>query len=247
MLTKLYNGMIPMPHQFQMPQKYIDRMIDRIGRKHLQESFETEKTALVVVDMQNYFLDESQLAGNPVGQTVVDNINRIADVVRRTGGTVIWIQNLAPTDTPESWKTIHERYIPKKGELRITSMTPGEWPFELWPTLNVKSQDYRVIKRRYSAFIQGSSNIELILKDNLIENILVCGVATNVCCESTARDAMMLNYRTLMVSDGCATFSDEEHAATLISFYTNFGDVQNTDELCARLEASNRRNFTTTT
>ena len=75
-----------------------------------------------------------------------------------------------------------------------------------------------------------------------IENILVCGVATNVCCESTARDAMMLNYRALMVSDGCATASDEEHGNSLVAFYTHFGDVQNTDELCARLEASNRRN-----
>jgi ureidoacrylate peracid hydrolase len=121
-------------------------------------------------------------------------------------------------------------------------MTPGEWPFELWPTLDVQEEDYRVTKRRYSAFIRGSSDIELILTDNRIENILVCGVATNVCCEATARDAMMLNFRTLMVSDGCATFSDEEHANALTSFYTNFGDVQNTDELCARLEASDRQN-----
>ena len=231
-----------MPHTFQMPQKYVDRMIERLGREHVQETFETERTALVVVDMQNYFLDESQLAGAPVGQTIVDNINRISGVIRKTGGIVVWLQNLAPHDTPNSWKTVHERYTPEKGELRIKSMPPGEWPFELWPTLDVQEEDYRVIKRRYSAFVRGSSDIELILTDNRIENILVCGVATNVCCESTARDAMMLNYRTLMVSDGCATFSDEEHANALTSFYTNFGDVQNTDELCARLEASDRQN-----
>ena len=231
-----------MPHKFQMPQKYIDRFVERSGREHVQETIATEKTALVVIDMQNYFLDESQLAGCPIGQTIVDNVNRLADTLRQTGGIVIWIQNLAPDDTPLSWKTIHERYTQEKGELRANSMKHGEWPFELWPTLDVQEEDYRVIKRRYSAFIGGSSDIELILKDNSIENILVCGVATNVCCDSTARDAMMLNYRTLMVSDGCATFSDEEHANALTSFYTNFGDVQNTDELCARLEASDRQN-----
>ena len=214
-----------MPHNFEMPQKYIDKMVDRMGREHSQETFDTEKTALVVVDMQNYFMDESQQAGCPVGQTVVGNVNKIADTVRRTGGIVIWIQNLAPADTRESWSTAHERYLP-----------------ELWPDLDVQDCDFRVIKRRYSAFIQGSSDIELILKDNGIENILVCGVATNVCCESTARDAMMLNYRALMVSDGCATSSDEEHGNALIAFYTHFGDVQATDELCARLEASDRRN-----
>ena len=233
-----------MPHNFQMPQKYVDRMVERLGREHVQETFDTEKTALVVVDMQNYFMDENQPAGCPVGTTIVDNVNHIADTVRRTRGIVIWIQNLAPDDTPTSWKTAHERYSTEKAEIRIKSMARGEWPFELWPTLDVRDTDHLVIKRRYSAFIQGSSDIELILKDNGIENILVCGVATNVCCESTARDAMMLNYRTLMVSDGCATFSDEEHANALIAFYTHFGDVQNTDELCARLEASNRRNVT---
>ena len=68
------------------------------------------------------------------------------------------------------------------------------------------------------------------------------GVATNVCCESTARDAMMLNYRSLMVSDGCATSTDREQLASLGNFYLNFGDVQTTDEVIARLEASARRN-----
>jgi len=233
-----------MPHKFKMPQKYVDRMVERLGREHIQESFETEKTALVVVDMQNYFLDESQLAGCPVGQTIVDNVNRIANVVRETGGTVIWTQHFNPNHTPETWKTAHERYSPEKGEIRIKSMKPGQWPFEFWPKLDIREEDYQVTKRRYSALIQGSSDMELILQDNGIENILICGVATNICCDSTARDAMMLNYRTLMVSDGCATSSDEEHAGALIAFYTNFGDVQNTDELCARLEASNRRNVT---
>lgn len=231
-----------MPHSFEMPQNHIDRVIERQGREHTCESFNTRKTALVVVDMQNYFMDESQQAGCPIAQTVVDNVNKLGDTVRRNGGIVIWIQNLAPTDTPVSWKTAHERSTPEKGKTRINSMQRGEWPFELWPTLNVREDDYRVVKRRYSAFIQGSSDIELILKDNNIETILVCGVATNVCCESTARDAMMLNYRSLMVSDGCATATDEEHANSLKAFYLHFGDVQATDELCARLEASGKLN-----
>ena len=83
--------------------------------------------------------------------------------------------------------------------------------------------------------------MELILLDNEIENVVICCVAKNICCGSSARDAM---YRTLMVSDGCATSSDEEHGKTLIAFYTSFGDVQNTDELCSRLAGFNRRNVT---
>ena len=97
---------------------------------------------------------------------------------------------------------------------RVRGLSPRSPPlhltlFEFWPTLDIREEDHQIIKRRYSAFIKGSSNIELILTDNGIENILICGVATNVCCESTARDAMMLNDRTLMVAGGGATFSDE--------------------------------------
>ena len=123
-------------------------------------------------------------------------------------------------------------------------MKPREWPFEIWPYLDIWNEDYQLIKRRYSALIQGSSDLELILLVNEIENVVICGVAKDICNDLGARDAMMLNYRTSMVSDGCATSSNEEHGNTLIAFYTSFGDVQNTHELCSRLEASNPRNFT---
>ncbi len=65
--------------------------------------------------------------------------------------------------------------------------------------------------------------------------MLIAGTATNVCCESTARDAMMLDYRVIMLSDANATWTDEEHAATLNSFMLFFGDVMTADEVSGRL------------
>jgi ureidoacrylate peracid hydrolase len=62
-----------------------------------------------------------------------------------------------------------------------------------------------------------------------------------VCCESTARDAMMLNFKTIMVSDGNAAANDQEHANSLIAFYLNFGDVQTTDELIAGMRVAARQ------
>ena len=115
-------------------------------------------------------------------------------------------------------------------------MKPREWPFEIWPYLDIWNEDYQLIKRRYSALIQRSSGLELIFLDNDIENVVICGVAKDIYCGSSAFDAMILNYRTSMVSDGCAISPDEEHGNTLIAFYTSFGDVQNTNELCFRLE-----------
>ncbi len=229
-------------HEFEMPQEYIDRMVARQGRPHTCEAFEGPRTALVVVDMQIYFMEEGQLGAAPVAQEIVPNVNRLAQAVRDAGGIVVWIQNLAGYETLKSWSVAHERFTQDKRTIRLEGMQRDSRAFRLWPTLDVREEDQRVVKRRYSAFIQGSSDIENVLRDNDIETVIVTGVATNVCCESTARDAMMLNYRSLMVSDGCATLTDEEHAATLGNFYLFFGDVQTTDELVARLEASSRRN-----
>src|SRR5256885_16126071 len=66
--------------------------------------------------------------------------------------------------------------------------------------------------------------------------VLITGTVTNVCCESSARDAMMLNFRTVMVSDGNAAMTDAEHSATLATFYAIFGDVMDTDFLVGCLE-----------
>lgn len=229
-------------HQFEMPQSYVERVTERQGRPHTCESFDVPRTALVVVDMQNYFMTEPYQAACPMAQEVVPNVNRLADAVRKGGGIVVWIQNLATEESQDSWSVARERYTPERAENRWRDMKRDADGFQLWPELDIRPEDRRVVKRRYSAFIQGSSDIELVLRDAGIRTIIVAGVATNVCCESTARDAMMLNYRTLMVSDGCATNTDQEHAASLGNFYLNFGDVQATDELVARLEASARRN-----
>lgn len=229
-------------HNFEMPTEYVERVTARQGRAHTCETFDGVKTALVVVDMQNYFMREPYQAACPIAQDVVPNVNRLAEAVRAAGGKVVWIQNLAPEESRSSWSALHERYVDEFRDARIDAMQEGADGFQLWPELDVQEGDLRVIKRRYSAFIPGSSDIELQLKDAGVETIVVCGVATNVCCESTARDAMMMNYRTLMVSDGCATSTDKEHAAALEAFYLFFGDVQTTDEVIARLETSTRRN-----
>ena len=222
-------------HNFQMPQDYVKRVIARQGSAHACESFDGPRTALLVVDMQNYFMIEPYQSACAVARDIVPNVNRLADAVRRAGGKVVWIQNLASRESESSWSVCRAMYRPEKARARWDSMQRDHHGFQLWPALDVRERDERVIKRRFSAFIQGSSNIENVLRDHEIDTIIVTGVATNVCCESTARDAMMLNYRALMVSDGCATATDEEHAAAISGFYLRFGDVQTTDEVVSRL------------
>ena len=79
-----------------------------------------------------------------------------------------------------------------------------------------------------------------MLRARGLDTLLITGTVTNVCCESTARDAMMLNFRTIMVTDGNAAVTDEDHNASLIAFYLTFGDIMSTDRLVACLERNAR-------
>ena len=100
----------------------------------------------------------------------------------------------------------------------------------MWHTFETGAGDISLFKNRYSALIQGSSDLQKVLDDRGISNLLITGTKTNVCCEATARDAMMLDYNTVMISDATAALSDDEHRATLETFIQQFGDVLTADE-----------------
>jgi nicotinamidase-related amidase len=102
--------------------------------------------------------------------------------------------------------------------------------------MQVDPADVLLMKNRYSALIPGSSALERVLRSLGIENVLVAGTKTNVCCDSTARDAMMLDFKSVMLSDCCAALSDDEHLGSLETFIQQFGDVMTADEALARLE-----------
>ena len=114
-------------------------------------------------------------------------------------------------------------------------LSPGDPGFALHADLEVAPQDVVVVKTRFSAFFPGSSNLEQVLRAVDIDTVVVTGTLTNVCCESTARDAMMHNYKVIVISDANATVSDVEHNAALINIVRAFGDVISTNELIERL------------
>jgi ureidoacrylate peracid hydrolase len=212
----------------------------RRGKLHPFETIEPAKTALLVVDMQNYFMADGEPACCPEAREIVPNVNRLAATVRDGGGLVVWIVTEAKPETPIDWANLYEAYSPEAKAKRQANLGKTGSGFPLWPTLDVESADATVIKTRYSAFIQGSSDVEDVLRARKLDTVLVAGVATNVCCESTARDAMMRSFRTIMVSDANAAFTQENHEHSLKNFLTTFGDVQTTDEAIAHLKAGAR-------
>jgi ureidoacrylate peracid hydrolase len=222
-----------MPHPFSMPAEFVARAVAREGREHSVDSIDAARTALLAVDMQRYFMEDPFPGACPQASSVVPNVNRLAEGLRRRGGTVAWLQNAAPWESEQSWSVLRERHSDGAAAGRWAALQEDSAGFELYPGLDVAMDDLRVVKERYSAFIPGSSDLEARLRQKGIDTLLIGGVATNVCCETTARDAMMLNFRVVMVSDACAATSDAEHAAALGNFYLFFGDVLTTGEVVA--------------
>jgi ureidoacrylate peracid hydrolase len=223
-------------HKISIPQSVTDHIIASRGREHVFESFDPAKTALLVVDMQNGFMmEEVGHSVCPMAREIVPNINRLADAVRKAGGTVVWIQNAATEEMLQSWSVRVEMDGPEHTRKRLASMLPGSRGYELWAELTPAKGDLFVQKTRFSAFIQGSSNLEAELRARGIDTVIVTGTVTNICCESTARDAMMLNFKTIMVTDGNAAVTDQDHNASLCAFYLTFGDIMSTDMLVACL------------
>lgn len=219
-------------HKFSLPSSLVERVAAIRGKEHVFEALNPETTALLVVDLQNYFMAPGQLCEVPMARQIVPSVNRLAHGLRQAGGRVIWICN--GTDGARDWTVMHERLmVPARRDIRYQAMDRDGYGRQLWSLLDARPEDLHITKTRFSAFIGGSSPLDSILRANGIELLLVCGTTTDVCCESTARDAMMLNYEVVMVSDANAAFTDEIHAAALCAFYANFGDVLTVDE-CLR-------------
>jgi ureidoacrylate peracid hydrolase len=222
-------------HDYVIPQSVTDRVVRRKGRAISIEAIDPSKAALIVVDMQNHFVAPGFPSEVPPAREIVPNINRIADALRSAGGRVIWIQTTA-TGALEHWGNHHNLGLtPEVVKRRLASLDESAEGFQLYPSLEPATEDMRVKKIMFSALIQGSSDLQAVLDAQGIEMLLIAGTTTNVCCESTARDGMMLDYRVAMLSDCCATRYDAEHAASLNNFQLFFGDVMTADQAIARL------------
>jgi ureidoacrylate peracid hydrolase len=219
-------------HKIAIPQSVVDRVIARRGREHIHDDLDPGKTALVVVDMQNAFMLPGVAHSLCLeAQEIVPNINALAQAVRETGGAVVWIQTAYTDETKKSWSVYYDISKPEQNRKRAEALAPGSKGYELWETLDARPDDIFVEKKRFSAFIGGSSNIAEVLRAKGIDTILVTGTVTGVCCESTARDAMMCNFKTVMVTDGNAAVTDEDHNRSLTNFYLTFGDIMSTEML----------------
>jgi len=222
-------------HHYVVSDAVKERLLRRQGKLISHDEIDATRAALVVIDMQNHFVAEGFPNEVPLSREIVPTINRLARAMRAAGGQVAWVQTTA-TGALEHWGNRHKYMLtPERAAERLASLSEDAEGFKLYAALEPLPNDLRVKKIKYSAFISGSSDIDAQLRSHGIETVLIAGTATNVCCESSARDAMMLDYRVIMLSDANAAWTDEEHAATLNNFILFFGDVMTADEAIGRL------------
>jgi ureidoacrylate peracid hydrolase len=221
------------------PPAIIQRVLARRGTEHVFSDLDPKRTALVVIDLQNAFMDdEVGHAVCPAARDIVPNVNRLAGAMRAAGGGVFWIKNTLDERCLTEWSVMQDMATPAARAKRAASSMEGTKGHELWPALDVQPDDEVVFKYRFSAFLPGASDLPVRLRARGFDTVLITGTVTNVCCESSARDAMMTNFRVVMVSDGNAANTQAEHEASLTSFYLTFGDVMDTDMLVSRLTGS---------
>ncbi len=216
-------------HKFEIPDDVVNACIERRGRLEVFTQLEPSRLALVVIDMQNAWVEPGASPLEiPVTRSIVDNINRLAEVVRATGGIVAWTQSTFPAD----WTNrMYAHFVTK--DLRdkmITETAVGSQGYKLSDRMDVHEEDLKVPKNRPSAFIQGSSNLESLLRERGRDTLIVTGTLTNACCESSIRDAMALGFHNIIISDGTATRSDAEHNAALTNLFSMVAGVMTTDQ-----------------
>ncbi len=185
------------------------------------------KTAVLVVDVQNDFCEPAGASGKAGRDTgaamaMIPTLQRFLDAAREHGTNVIFIQTIhEPSTDSEAW-------IGRRTNPDAKNCLKGTWGAD-FTGIAPRDSEPVVIKHRYSAFV--NTRLDSVLRTLKVENIIVLGVATNVCVESTARHGFMLDYHTTFVSDCSAGYDRRAHDMTLQTHARHFGRVATAQEI----------------
>lgn len=211
----------------------------RGGKAAMFETIELARTAHVIVDLQNGFMEPGAPVEVPCAREIVPNVNAISAAVRPGGGVNVFLRMTADEGSLKSWSNWFKYFHTPESTVGMTeAFGRGRHHWQLWPELDVSDQDLRVEKTRFGAFVPGASDLHEVLQARGIDTLIITGTLTNCCCESTARDAMQMNYKLIFVADANAAMSDQAHNGTLDNMCMLFADVLTTEETLAVIARS---------
>ncbi len=176
-----------------------------------------ERAAILVIDLQNYF--------KQIAQPILPIILKVIQSCRKVHIPIIFTQH-GHTRPDSDGGTLGQWW----GELIMAGTE--DWKF--LPEIVTSEEDIILPKKRYSAFFE--TDLDETLRSRGIQDLIISGVMTNLCCETTARDAFMRNYRVFFLIDGTATRKSDLHLATLKNLGFGFAYLLTCDELIKMLE-----------
>jgi ureidoacrylate peracid hydrolase len=212
-------------------------------------SITPERTAVLLVDMQNAFASKGgmlDLAGIDVAEAgqAVANARRLADAARAAGIPVIYLvmgyapdqSNAGGEDSPNPRKELALCLMRERPELRGKLLTYGSWDYKIVDALTPHPGELVITKSRYSGFV--GTPLDAELRSRGIRTLLMAGIASNVCVESTLRDAYFHEYWPVMIEDATMPAgSPEIQRATVYNVTTFFGWVSTAAEVAGALHA----------
>lgn len=193
------------------------------------------RAALIVVDMQKFFLDPASPTFTCGGLAVLPRVKELITAFREAGRRVIYTKHIHSADRSDAgimgwwWEGICIEGSPSSEIADEIAPLPGEKV---------------VYKHRYSAFY--NTDLEIVLRCLEVTELVICGIMTNMCCESTARDAYYRDYRVFLPADATGSINEELHIASLLNLALGFASITTTSRLVAMLRASGAPDYTTT-
>ena len=197
----------------------LEKILEELGPyRERKATIDPKHAALLIIDMQNFF--------HQIIQPILKNLLRVIQSCRQRNLPIIFTQH-GHTDPPSDGGVLGEWWD------QVILHGTKDWKFI--PELKIEPKDTVLPKKRYSAFYK--TDLEKILQSKGIQDLIISGVMTNLCCETTARDAFMRDYRVFFLIDGTATGKDDHHLATLKNLGFGFAYLITCDELIQNLKS----------
>lgn len=223
-------------HEIAIAPEVVQAVASRGPGTRILDNLDPAHTAHVIVDLQHGFMAPGAAVEVECAREIVDSVNEVSRALRAAGGVNVFLRMNMGTPAYDTWTSFLDHLRnPAAGDQVRATFSPGNEGFELWSGLDVQPEDLIVDKTRFGAFVPGASKLHELLQARGVDTLIISGTLTNVCCESTARDAMQMDYRVIFLADATATLSDEVHNATLNNMAMIFCDVLSTKEMVEAL------------
>jgi nicotinamidase-related amidase len=200
--------------------------LERIAPYNVHEmQLNRDASALLIVDMQQFFLDPQSPTFTCGGHAILPQLKRLLAAFREAERPVLFTRHVHHPDRLDAgimgwwWEGMCVEGSPES---------------EVHPDLRPLPREKVILKHRYSAFY--NTDLDTVLRCLKIEDLVIAGVMTNMCCESTAREAYYRDYRVFFPADGTGSVTEEMHVASLLNTGFGFGQVTLVDRILERLQ-----------